>query len=104
MMGRRYLDFSLGAERHSIATMRCADRRELISATYFMWEYLIHINWETFAALSSIAESNFLSPVETFVMKESLRYDQRPPGTTEAWILGSGTASLAAAVYSVDEA
>lgn len=37
-------------------------------------------------------------------MKESLRYDQRPSGTTEAWILGSGTASLASAVYLIKHA
>ncbi|KAJ5149774.1 hypothetical protein N7448_001352 [Penicillium atrosanguineum] len=37
-------------------------------------------------------------------MKKFLRYDRRPSVTAEAWILGSGTASLAAAVYLIRHA
>lgn len=37
-------------------------------------------------------------------MKKSLRYDRRPSITAEAWILGTGTASLAAAVYLIKDA
>jgi oleate hydratase len=37
-------------------------------------------------------------------MKNSLRYDRRPSVTAEAWILGSGTGSLAAAVYLIKHA
>jgi oleate hydratase len=37
-------------------------------------------------------------------MDSSARYDRRLPGETEAWILGSGTASLASAVYLIKRA
>ncbi|OQD60016.1 hypothetical protein PENPOL_c033G00949 [Penicillium polonicum] len=37
-------------------------------------------------------------------MDSLARYDRRSPETTEAWILGSGTASLASAVYLIKKA
>ncbi|KAJ6108331.1 hypothetical protein N7523_009654 [Penicillium sp. IBT 18751x] len=37
-------------------------------------------------------------------MKKTLRYDRRSSVTAEAWIVGSGTASLAAAVYLIKDA
>lgn len=41
---------------------------------------------------------------KTLSMDSSAQYNRRSPETTEAWILGSGTASLASAVYLIKKA
>lgn len=41
---------------------------------------------------------------QTLSMDSSTRYNRRSPETTEAWILGNGTASLASAVYLIKNA